>query len=75
MLIHNVLIIVFHEYTVYSPRTTSNSTEVFGLISGTCYVFGVRVYTSVTDSPGEFSVANGVTVSEGLSVLKSLWYS
>ena len=53
-------------YTVYSPRTTSNSTEIFGLKSGTCYVFGVRAYTSVTDSPGEFSIINGVTVSEGI---------
>ena len=59
-------------YTVYSPRTTSNSTEVFGLMSGTCYVFGVRAYTSVTNSPGEFSVINGVTVSEGIVPTKHL---
>ena len=52
-------------HTLYSPRTSSNSTEVFGLMSGTCYVFGVRAYTLVTNSPGEFSVINGVTVSEG----------
>ena len=50
-------------YTIYSPRTTSNSTEVFGLMSGTCYVFGVRAFTSVIpNSPGEFSISNGVTL-------------
>ena len=57
-------------YRVYSPRTTSNSTEVFGLMSGTCYVFGVRAYTPVTDSTGEFSVVNGVTVSDGKRLLR-----
>ena len=47
-------------YTVYSPRTSNSNIEVFGLMSGTCYVFGVRVYVSVFDSVGEFSVINRV---------------
>ena len=52
-------------YTLYYPRTSINYIEVVGLMSGTCYVFGVRAYTSVTDSPGEFSLIPGNTVSEG----------
>ena len=52
-------------YTLYYPRTSNNYIEVVGLMSGTCYVFGVRAYTSVTDSPGEFSVIQGNTISEG----------
>ena len=52
-------------YTVYSPKTTSNSIEVFGLMADTCYVFGVRAYTSVSDSVGEFSIIDGVTMSSG----------
>ena len=52
-------------YTLYYPRTSNNYIEVVGLMSGTCYVFGVRAYTSVTDSPGEFSLIPGNTISEG----------
>ena len=51
---------------LYTPRATSNSTEVFGLVSGTCYVFGVRGYSSKSSSPGQFSTISGVTVSEGI---------
>ena len=43
-------------YTVYLVNTSSDNIEVFGLIPGTCYAFGVRVYTSISDSPGEFTV-------------------
>ncbi len=50
-------------YTLYYPRTSNHYIEVVGLISGTCYVFGVRAYTSVTDSPGEFSLIQGNTTS------------
>ena len=52
-------------YTLYYPKTSNNYIEVVGLMSGTCYVFGVRAYTSVTDSPGEFSLIQGNTISEG----------
>ena len=57
-------------YTVYSPRTTNSSIEVFGLMSGTCYVFGVRAHTSpvLSTSPGQFSVISIATVSEGTSL-------
>ena len=55
-------------YTLYYPRTSNHYIEVVGLMSDTCYVFGVRVYTSlVTDSPGEFSVIQGNTLPEGWS--------
>ncbi len=50
-------------YTLYYPRTSTHYIEVAGLMSGTCYVFGVRAYTSVTDSPGEFSLIQGNTIS------------
>ena len=50
-------------YTLYYPRTSNQYIEVVGLMSGTCYVFGVRAYTSVTDSPGEFSLIQGNTIS------------
>ncbi len=46
-------------YTLYYPRTSNHYIEVVGLMSGTCYVFGVRAYTSVTDYPGEFSLVDG----------------
>ena len=49
-------------YTLYYPRTSKQFIEVVGLMSGTCYVFGVRAYTSVTDSPGEFSLIQGNTI-------------
>ena len=52
-------------YTLYYPRTSNHYIEVVGLMSGSCYVFGVRAYTSVTDSPGEFSLIQGNTISEG----------
>ena len=52
-------------YTLYYPRTSNNYIKVVGLMSVACYVFGVRAYTSVTDSPGEFSVIQGNTISEG----------
>ncbi len=50
-------------YTLNYPRTSNDYIEVAGLISGTCYVFGVRAYTSVTDYPGEFSLIQGNTTS------------
>ena len=52
-------------YTLYSVNTSSDNIEVFDLIPGTCYAFGVRVYTSISDNPGEFTVAQGATASEG----------
>ena len=53
-------------YTLYYPRTSNHYIEVVGLMFGTCYVFGVRAYSSVKDSPGEFSLpVHGNTISEG----------
>ena len=51
-------------YTVYAPRTTNTSIEVFGLMSGTCYVFGVRAHISNNIS-GVISFISGATISEG----------
>ena len=56
-------------YTVYPVNTSSDNIEVFGLIPGTCYAFGVRVYTSISDSPGEFTVIKGATVFEGILIV------
>ena len=53
-------------YTVYPVNTSSDNIEVFGLIPDTCYAFGVRVHTSISDSPGGFSVRQGATASEGI---------
>ena len=50
-------------YTLYFPRTSNHYIEVVGLMSGTCYVFGARAYTSITDSPGEFSLIQRNTIS------------
>ena len=50
-------------YTVYSPRTTNSSIEVFGLMSGTCYVFGVRAYI-LNNISGVISFISGDTISE-----------
>ena len=57
-------------YTVYPVNTSSDNIEVFGLNAGTCYAFGVRVYTSISDSPGEFTVKHRATASEGTSYTK-----
>ena len=57
-------------YTVYPVNTSSNNIEVFGLIPGTCYAFGVRVYTSISDSPGGFTVRQRATASDGISCIK-----
>ncbi len=51
-------------YTVYSPRTTNSSIEVFELISGTCYVFGIRAYI-LNSISGVISFISGATISEG----------
>ena len=52
-------------YTVYPVNTSSNNIEVFDLMPDTCYVFGVRGYTSVSGAPGEFSITQKATISEG----------
>ena len=57
-------------YTVYLVNTSADNIEVFGLMPGTCYIFGVRVYTSISDSPGEFTVKHRTTASEGTSYTK-----
>ena len=56
-------------YTVYPVNTSSNNIEVFGLIPGTCYAFGVRMHVSISSSPGEFTVIQGATSLEGTSVM------
>ena len=53
-----------YEYTVYSPRTVNDTIKVLGLMSNSCYVFGVRAYESVSEFFGEYSIINGVTISE-----------
>ena len=59
-------------YTLYYPRTSNHYIEVVGLMSGTCYVFGVRAYT---DSPGEFSLIQGNTIfNEGYIVDIFIFY-
>ena len=60
-------------YTVYPVNTSSDNIEVFGLIPGTCYDFGVRVYTSISNSPGEFTVIMGATALEGTSVMYNVF--
>ena len=57
-------------YTVYPVNTSDDNIEVFDLMPGACYAFGVRVYTSVSDSPGEFTVKHRATASEGTSYIK-----
>ena len=53
------------EHTVYSPRTMSDTihVDVFGLMSNSCYVFGVRAYESVSEIFGDYSIINGTTIS------------
>ena len=53
-------------YTAYPLNTSSDNIEVFGLIPDTCYAFGVRVHISISDSPGEFTVIQEATASEGI---------
>ena len=57
-------------YTVYPVNTSSDNIEVFGLMPGTCYAFGIRVYISISDIPGEFTVKHRATASEGTSYIK-----
>lgn len=57
-------------YTLYPVNTSSDNIEVFGLIPDTCYAFGVRVYTSISDSPGKFTVKHRATTSEGTFYIK-----
>ena len=53
-------------YTVYPVNTSSDNIEVFDLIPGICYVFGVRVHVSKANTIGEFSLIWKVTISEGM---------
>ena len=48
-------------YTLFG-NTTNNSIVVTGLQPGTCYVFGVRVYTN---TPGEWTVILQQTITTG----------
>ncbi len=57
-------------YTVYSPRTTNSSVEVSGLMSDTCYVFGVRAY--ILNVSGVINFIFGATISESKAI--SHWY-
>ena len=52
-------------YTVYPVNTSSDNIEVFGLIPGTCYAFGVRVYIGISDATGLFIVVQKSTLSDG----------
>ena len=42
--------------------TTNNSTVVTDLQPGTCYIFGVRVYGSISASAGEWRVITSTTL-------------
>ena len=56
-------------YTVYPVNTSTDNIEVFDLIPGTCYAFGARVYPAISDIPGEFTVIQRATASEGISIV------
>ena len=51
---NNSVITLPDEYTVFG-NTTGNSIVVTGLQPGTCYVFGVRVYTSKSKDFGKWT--------------------
>ena len=51
-------------------NTTNSSVEVTGLDSGTCYLFGVRVYSSRSPRPvpGEWTLLLQQTDTEGIHI-------
>ena len=56
-----------NEHTVYPTRTSNSTIEVMGLMSATCYVFGVRAYAITPEeaitSNEEFITITGNTRS------------
>ena len=49
-------------------NTTDSSVVVTGLDSGTCYLFGVRVYSSRSPIPGEWTLILQLTNATGIHV-------
>ena len=55
---------ILQDYTVYM-NTSSSQVNVNHLMSDTCYIFGVRVYTSVSSTPGEFTLVQAAILTQG----------
>ena len=53
------------DYTPFKNTSSSNAL-VTGLEANTCYVFGVRVYSTRTGQPGEWTVSVNSTLAEGI---------
>ena len=49
---------------LHPQRSSIGPFHVLGLMPGICYVFGVRVYASLSEYPGVFNVISAVTVSD-----------
>ena len=49
-------------------NTTGSSVVVTGLDSGTCYLFGVRVYSSRSPVPGEWTLLLQQTDTTGIHI-------
>ena len=55
-------------------NTTGRSVEVTGLNYGTCYLFGVRVYSSRSPVPGEWTLILQQTDITGILFIYTLVY-
>ena len=55
-------------------NTTGSSVVVTGLDSGTCYLFGVRVYSSRSPVPGEWTLLLQQTNTTGILFIFTLVY-
>ena len=53
-------------YESYTNTSTSGNVDLTGLKVDTCYVFGVRVYSTRTGQPGEWTVRVNSTLPEGM---------
>ena len=53
------------DYTSFK-NTRSSTAVVTGLEANTCYVFGVRVYSTRTSQPGEWTVSVNSTLPQGI---------
>ena len=50
-------------------NTTNGAIEVAGLESKTCYVFGIRMYSTRTGQPGEWTASVRSTIAKGTLLL------
>ena len=55
-------------------NTTGSSVVVTGLNSGTCYLFGVRVYSSRSSVPGEWTLMLQQSDTTGINVIRLINY-